>query len=802
MQEDLGIRAGTLFASDFQIERELGHGGMGAVYEAQQLSTGRKRAIKLMHASLGRDEDLRRRFVQEARVGSQIRSEHVVQVIAAGIDAEKGLPWLAMELLEGVDLAAHVASRGSLGLTEAGEIMKQLCHGLGAAHAAGIVHRDLKPENVFLARTHRDGAEITVKLLDLGIAKIVAEAQPSATAAVGTPLWMAPEQAGGEVSPATDVWALGLLAFWMLTGRSYWLAANDPAKASSVMAVLREIAVEPLESATDRAKRIGVKASLPAGFDAWFARCLVREPTARFCDAAEARDGFLKLMLGVAETALHVPAAIPASMPSAVQAGTMGTSRTGARNWPLLALLAGAVAAIALVVSRPRSGPSTAESVPVRASASASKEAVPAGPAPNPSASAATPKPKQVDQDDSDTVWRVPIGSSPSRGASEPLVTIVEFGNFQCPFSKGVERALRKLLDDFPDVRLIWKDDPLAIHSQAEEAAQLAREARVEKGDDAFWAAHDLLLDPEFKPSTANLLQLGKKLTLDGKTTGEILRTRAHVDGINVDLDLADDLVADGTPTFFVNGRRIRPTLSLDRLRAAVTEELAHAGELQRSGVPRKDIYDRVMEHGLGGMPLELRKFRLPSVRNPEVGNGNGKVFIVEFCDFNNFLCRLIQPTMDTLLAKYKNDLALIWINVHDAKSTEAREAAIAARLAYQDKGEETFKKMRGILLDAEQWEGGLSRSSLLRYGQSVGIDRKLLRSTLDDPSAHAELEQDMESAQIASIKSTPSFLFCGSELCANGGYFLRGGQAPRSFEKRIRLVLEANGGPLPVFAR
>src|SRR6185503_1006620 len=113
-----------------------------------------------------------------------------------------------------------------------------------AAHAAGVVHRDLKPENIFLARTRREGQSRTVKLLDLGIAKIVADAQSqtqtSETAVVGTPLWMAPEQMEGAVSPASDVWALGLIAFYMLTGRSYWLSARDAAKRPSVMEVLRE----------------------------------------------------------------------------------------------------------------------------------------------------------------------------------------------------------------------------------------------------------------------------------------------------------------------------------------------------------------------------------------------------------------------------------------------------------------------------------------------------------------------------------------------------------------------------------
>src|SRR5262245_45257286 len=107
-----------MFAGDFRIERPLASGGMGAVYVAQQLSTGRDRALKLMHSMLAGDETLRRRFEQEAKIGSRIKSTHVVEVIAAGVDAASSIPWLAMELLEGEDLGRHVARRGALPLGE------------------------------------------------------------------------------------------------------------------------------------------------------------------------------------------------------------------------------------------------------------------------------------------------------------------------------------------------------------------------------------------------------------------------------------------------------------------------------------------------------------------------------------------------------------------------------------------------------------------------------------------------------------------------------------------------------------
>jgi TonB family protein len=286
--EPTHLAAGSVIAGDYRVLRALASGGMGSVYVVEQLSTGRERALKVLHAQLSQLDTMRRRFEQEARVGAKIKSEHVVEVIAAGVDGESGFPWLVMELLEGEDLSAFLARRGALGQRETATIVAELCHALGAAHRAGIVHRDLKPENVFLAASRRLGGSFVVKVLDFGIAKIVAEAQTGSTDAVGTPLYMAPEQtaAGQRVGPAADVWALGLLVFRMLTGRSYWKGGN--AEGSSAVAVLREVVLEPLPSATERARELGAEAALPDGFDDWFARAVAREPKQRFADASEA----------------------------------------------------------------------------------------------------------------------------------------------------------------------------------------------------------------------------------------------------------------------------------------------------------------------------------------------------------------------------------------------------------------------------------------------------------------------------------------------------------------------------------
>ena len=331
------LTPGAVIGSDFQISQQIAAGGMGAVYSALQLSTNKQRAVKVMHPSLIADPGLRERFAQEARVGAMIASDHVVEVAAAGIDPQFGVPFLAMELLSGEDLASLVQRRGALPSVELAYIMRGLCHALAAAHRAGIVHRDVKPENVFLAATQSTTQATTVKVLDFGIAKVAAQARQTATAAMGTPLWMAPEQSelGHNISPATDVWPLGLIAFWLLTGRHYWRAAN--AENASMPALMREILFEPLVPASQRASELGVAGAVPEHFDAWFGGCVHRDPAQRFPEAGAALAKLLEL-LGEPPMATLPPSALSApswSVPPLAPAGTLASQGVQGATQPL-----------------------------------------------------------------------------------------------------------------------------------------------------------------------------------------------------------------------------------------------------------------------------------------------------------------------------------------------------------------------------------------------------------------------------------------------------------------------------------
>ncbi|MDP3277309.1 MAG: serine/threonine-protein kinase [Deltaproteobacteria bacterium] len=311
---------GSIFAEDLLVESLLGVGGMGAVYRVLQRSTGRLRALKVLQPGGLADESAVDRLLREARVSSQIDSAHVVQVLDAGREQGTGTPYVLMELLEGEELGAFVTSRGGrLSDSEVVEILRQVCHALAAAHRVGVVHRDLKPENIFVAREARAGGNWTVKLLDFGIAAVVEAGATShqTQRGAGSPAWMAPEQVeAGSVRPATDVWALGLLAYWLWTGRHYWRALNR--EGATLQALLVEKLVEPMEPASHRAQAMGLAGTLPLGFDGFFAHTAAREVSARFRDAGHAWQALEQLLASrTGPLQVHPHAPRPSMDPSA-----------------------------------------------------------------------------------------------------------------------------------------------------------------------------------------------------------------------------------------------------------------------------------------------------------------------------------------------------------------------------------------------------------------------------------------------------------------------------------------------------
>ncbi len=205
----------------WRVRAPIASGGFGAVYAVEHETSGAIGALKVLHAHLATSPEIAARMVREAEIIAQLHHPGVVRLLEAGL-TDLGAPYLVMELLDGVDLDTVIRDRGRFAPRDALPLFEALCAGLAAAHARAVIHRDLKAANVLLCRDGVDRPERVV-LVDFGIAKLLDGASAELTAsrqALGTPASMAPEQIrGGTVDARTDVYALGALAYHVLTGR-------------------------------------------------------------------------------------------------------------------------------------------------------------------------------------------------------------------------------------------------------------------------------------------------------------------------------------------------------------------------------------------------------------------------------------------------------------------------------------------------------------------------------------------------------------------------------------------------------
>jgi serine/threonine-protein kinase len=266
---------GDVVGGKYRVDAVVGRGGMSVVYRATHLDLDRQVAIKVLSPDALRVPEYVARLKHEARAVARIRSEHVVRVFDVG-ELASGAPYLVMELLVGCDLAAVLAARGPLPPHFAVMAILQACEALAEAHAAALVHRDLKPANLFL--THAIDGSPCIKVLDFGISRMPHGGSPDTDPGVvlGTPSYMAPEQmeAGGDVGPRSDIWALGAILYELLVGA--------PAhRGESLPQIYVNIVRAPAPRPSDR------QGGIPAQLDAIVARCLAVDPGARYASVAD-----------------------------------------------------------------------------------------------------------------------------------------------------------------------------------------------------------------------------------------------------------------------------------------------------------------------------------------------------------------------------------------------------------------------------------------------------------------------------------------------------------------------------------
>jgi serine/threonine-protein kinase len=308
----------------YRILGELGRGGMATVYKVQDLALGRIVAIKVLHPQYAHDPDFLARFQAEARAAANLVHPNVVDVFDVGQDGDQH--FIVMEYVQGRDLKSLIRTQAPLPIPRAVDLAIQVCAAVGYAHRSGLIHRDLKPQNVLVTPEDR------VKVTDFGIARAVAEAAPTEPGTVwGTAQYLAPEQALGKpASPASDVYALGVVLYEMLAGRLPF--EGDTRQA---------IAMQHIQADPPPLRRLNPQ--VPTQLEAIVSRAMVKEPAHRYPNADELGQALRAYRRRSEDLTTAIPTVEPGARPVPA---AVARPRTG-MDWP--AVILGLLAVIALL---------------------------------------------------------------------------------------------------------------------------------------------------------------------------------------------------------------------------------------------------------------------------------------------------------------------------------------------------------------------------------------------------------------------------------------------------------------------
>jgi protein-disulfide isomerase len=408
-------------------------------------------------------------------------------------------------------------------------------------------------------------------------------------------------------------------------------------------------------------------------------------------------------------------------------------------------------------------------------------------------------KGEEKEEQDDPTVWKVDIGDSPVLGKATAPVTIVVFSDFQCPFCKRVEPALKQARETYGDkIRIVWKDQPLPFHNRAIPAAMVAREARKEKGDAGFWAAHDKLFDGAPKLEDADLLAYAKDLGLDVAKVEDAIKTSKWKPEMQKDMDQAEDLQVKGTPHSFVNGRVVNGAQPFEKFKKIIDEEMAKAEAKIKAGTPAEKVYEETVKNGKGG---PLPPLAIPAWA-PSKGPKDAKVVIQVFSDFQCPFCKRAEVQMPAqakpgeaaptggamdpntgglklALDKYGDKVRVVWRNFPLSFHNRAEPIAEFVNEVKAQKGDEAFWKAHDMLFDSQP---KLEDADLQAIATKLGVDWAKCKDAMDTHKYKANIDADTKDGGSVGVTGTPGFFM--------GGKLLVGAQPPDAFYKAIEAAL------------
>jgi protein-disulfide isomerase len=406
---------------------------------------------------------------------------------------------------------------------------------------------------------------------------------------------------------------------------------------------------------------------------------------------------------------------------------------------------------------------------------------------------APAPKEEEGEKEDTTTVFKVPVGTSPALGSPNALVTIVEFSDFQCPFCSRVEPTLKAVREKYGDkVRLVWKNEPLPFHPAAGPAAEAAMEVRAEKGDKGFWDAHDKFFSNQpglVNGQAANVDGIVKMAAETGASADKIKKaidSNTHKKEIDADADLAEDFQANGTPHFFINGRRLVGAQPQEKFEKIIDEEVKKAQDLVAAGTKPADVYAALIKDGKDAPPPEKKDVPKGMPTNdPAHGNMNAKVTVHEWSDFQCPFCGRVEPTVAQMMKEYGDRIKFVWHDLPLPMHPDAPLASQAGREAYAQKGPSAFWAMHDKMFANQQ---KIKREDLDGYAKDLNLNMDKWKAALDGSTHTSEIEADKKAANDDGISGTPAFLVVPGN--ATSGYYVSGAQPYGKFRKVIERSL------------
>jgi protein-disulfide isomerase len=380
-------------------------------------------------------------------------------------------------------------------------------------------------------------------------------------------------------------------------------------------------------------------------------------------------------------------------------------------------------------------------------------------------------RPPQRPTEDPRAVYRIPVDDSPVKGPADALVTIVESSDFECPFCKRVGPTMKQVEQAYPGkVRFVFKHNPLPFHAKAMPAAIASEEGRAQGGGAKFWEMHDRLFDSAPALDRPALEQAAQAAGLDMTAFRKALDEQRHEGRIKRDQALVTALGAGGTPSFFVNGRKIAGAVPFEVFKGVIDEELAKAEALVKSGVPARDVYARIMENaatapvmvaappGQPGPqaapppppPATAQKVDLHA-DDPLKGPKVAPVTVVLFSDFQCPFCSRVEPSITQLQKAYPNDVRVIWKNYPLAMHPQAMPAALAAEAA-REQGK--FWEMHDLMI---QNQGQLAPAQYDVWAKQLGLDAKKFQAAAAAPATRARVEEDARLGARFAAQGTPT---------------------------------------------